>query len=67
MQSEVRVQANRECEARKRMEGIGGKKIFGLTLVYLGEQERNTVIQQIGRGITRIDPAENEQYTKYTK
>lgn len=49
------------------MEGIGGKKIFGLTLVYLGEQERNTVIQQIGRGITRIDPAENEQYTKYTK
>lgn len=61
------MQANRKREARKRMGGIGGKQIFGLAVAYLGEQERNTVIQQRGRGRIRIDPAENERSTKHTQ
>lgn len=33
----------------------------------LGEQERNIVIQQRGRGRRRMDPAENERCTKHTQ
>jgi len=49
------------------MGGIGGESTFSLAGASLGEQERNTGMQQRGTGRIRIDPVENERCTKYTQ